>query len=573
MRRVALLAAFLCATACRTGGAGPGATAPRLRTASADAGASPVDAAVDAAADAAVLLPAPARLARLTRLQYHNAVRDLFGPDVAPPSALEPDTAVDGLRAVGATVNALSPRGVEQSYEGAKNLAAQLIETPERRAALLPCRPSGPGDAACLGRIAEGLGRAIWRRPLASDEIAAVVDPAVAAGNALGSADASLSAVLVQLLASPSFLYRVERGEADPEHPGGLRYTNDEMATRLSFFLWNTVPDTDLRAAAERGELVTDAGLAAQVARMVAAPGFRDGVRNLFAEWLDLYALDDLSKDPNVFRHYSAELGASAREETLRLVDTLFVDDDRDYRDLFLTHTAFVDRRLAAIYNVPATSEEGFGRVELPADGDRAGYLGEVSFLALYAHPTSSSATKRGIALRKRLLCQTVPSPPANLNTAIPEPSADARTLKERLENHQQNPACAGCHTFIDPPGYGLENFDGIGRFRLTDNDAPIDPSGEIDGQLFTGPRELQQLVADHPNLLPCAVQTVYAYATGHLPEPGEHVELARLLADFQSDGHHIRHLMAQIAQSPAFRRLSAPLPETATPAPAGDAP
>lgn len=566
--RFAALAALTLASACSTEGGGEGPIRARQLAPAPDAAADAVPDASPPDAGPPVFAPAPAQLSRLTRLQYHNAVRDLFGPDIAPPSSLEPDAQVDGLRAIGASVTSLSPRGVEQAYEGAKSLAAQLMETPERRQANLPCAPAAPDDAACLGRVAREVGARVWRRPLADDEVAPIVEAATQAGATLASADAALSAVLVQLLASPHFLYRVELGEADPQAGAGsgLRYTSTEMASRLAFALWNTVPDEELRAAGARGDLVDDAALAVQVQRMVQHPRFREGVRNLFAEWLDLYALDDLSKDPNIFRHFSADLGASAREETLRLVDALFVDADEDFRQLLLSRTTFVDRRLAAIYNVPAVLDEGFGRIELPADGARAGYLGQVAFLALYAHPTQSSATKRGIAIRRRLLCEDVPSPPANLNTAIPEPSTTARTLKERLEDHQQNPACSGCHTFIDPPGYGLENFDGIGRFRVTDNGAPIDPSGYIDDYTFTGPTELFQTVSDHPDLLPCAVRTIYAYATGHKPLPTEQPELDRLAGLFETDGHRIRGLLAAVVMSPGFRRLAPSTPESEAP-------
>ncbi|MCK6573568.1 DUF1592 domain-containing protein [Myxococcota bacterium] len=567
-------AAGLCA-ACETGDDGAGAPRDRALTPSASGGAEAP--APPTEAPPAELEAAAPRLPRLTRLQYHNAVRDLFGADVTPPSSLEPDVAVEGLRAIGGTVTSLSPRGVEQAYEGAKALAAQLV-APERRDGL-PCFPSTPDDAACLDRLADTQGALIWRRPLTADERAALVAAARAAGQALGDAAVSASTLLTLLLASPSFLYRVELGEPDParpDDPAARRYTSWEMASRLSFFLWNTVPDETLRTAAAAGELTEPAGLAAQIDRMLTSPRLRDGVRNLFAEWLELYALDELSKDPNIFRHYSADLGASAREETLRLVEHLFLDEDHDFRDLLTTRTTFVDRRLAAIYNVPAATDEGFGRIDLPEDGPRAGLLGQVAFLALHAHPSATSATRRGIAIRKQLLCQAVPSPPANLNTAIPEPSPDARTLKDRLVAHQANPACSGCHVLIDPPGYGLENFDGIGRFRLTDNNAPIDASGDIDGDVFDGPVSLAAVIADHPDFAPCAVRTVYAYAGGHLPEAGEQSELARLAAEFDAGGRRLRGLLRAVALSPGFRTVGEPAdtPEAAAPAaPEGDAP
>jgi hypothetical protein len=499
--------------------------------------------------------PAP-RLARLTRLQYRNAVRDLFGPDVPPPSALEPDVAADGLVAVGATVASLSPRGVEQAIEAARGLARDLMSTPEKRARIYTCAPASADDAVCLGAVVDAWGPRLWRRPLLAEEREGLVAVGRAAGATLGTFEAGVEATLARLLQSPFFLYRVEVGEPDPEVEGGRRLTSHELAARLAAFVWNSVPDDALRASADSGVLSTAEGLSAELDRMLASPKVHDAVRNFFAEWLDLYALDGLNKDPNIFRHYSADLGAAAREETLRLVEHLVFDLDADIRTLLTTRTTFVNRRLAAIYNVPATADEGFGRVELPADGPRSGFLGHVAFLAQNAHPTSTSATLRGIFVRERLLCQTMPPPPTNLNTAIPEPSEGARTLKERLLRHMEDDFCAGCHALTDPVGFGLENFDGLGRWRLEENDAQIDPAGELDGASFADSAELKRIISEHPSFPGCVTQTLFAYATGHTPGPSQWAQLDVLTAKFRARGHRILTLMRDVASSPGFRRV-----------------
>ena len=514
------------------------------------------DAAVEAdAGGGPELVPTGPRLARLTRAQFRNTVRDLFGPDVVPPAGLEPDTAADGLFAVGATVAAVSSRGVEQYFDAARSLAAQLT-TPERLGDTLPCTPVGPDDGACLSQTVQRWGRRIWRRPLASDELERVVAIGAKAATQLGGFARGVEVALALLLQSPHFIYRPTIGEPDPAVPGGRRYTAWEMASRLSFFLWNTTPDETLLDAAQAGELATDGGLATQVDRLLGSERAREGVRSFFAEWLDLTELDDLGKDPTVFKHYSADLGPAAREETLRMVEHLIFDENADYRMLFLTRTTFVNGRLAAIYNVPAPVGDGFGRIELPADGARIGLLGQVSFLALHAHPVASSATKRGLFVRERLLCQTLPSPPTELNTAIPEPSPDAKTLRDRLIVHMENPSCAGCHVMMDPVGFGLENFDGVGRYRVLDNGGIIDPTGELDGTAFETPVELAEAVANHPSLVPCLVQSLRSYATGHAPEPGELAEVRALTEAFVADGHRVRGLLRAIALSPGFRRV-----------------
>lgn len=522
--------------------------------ASPDAGGTP-----DAVAE---LEPAAPKLARLTQSQYRAALADLFGPDVVLPAALEPDAAVKGLYAVGATINSVSPRGVELYFDGARSLARQVLESPTERAKIASCEPSGPTDSACLQTIIAEQGRRIWRRPLSPDEVAAYAGVGDEAAKALGDFWAGVEYALAGLLSSPNFVYRVELGEPDPDDPGKRRLTSYEMASRLSFFIWNSTPDQALLDAAEAGELTTDEGLKAQVERLLASDRAREGVRSFVAQWLDLHDLDEMSKDPNIFKHFSPDLAEAAREETLRFVEHHVFELDGDFRELFTSRTTFVNRRLAAIYNLEAppgaidSSEDGFGQIELPADGPRAGLLGQVSFLALHSHPVSSSATLRGLTIREKLLCNELPSPPSNLNTAIPEPNAEAKTLRDRLVQHMEDPSCAACHAQMDPVGFGLEQFDGIGRYRVEDNGAAIDPSGDLDAFEFASARELNLVLANHPNTPWCFVRTMYSYAAGHHPEVGEQALIGALTDRFEAGGHKVLALIGEIAMSEGFRTV-----------------
>jgi hypothetical protein len=245
-----------------------------------------------------------------------------------------------------------------------------------------------------------------------------------------------------------------------------------------------------------------------------------------------------------------------ALEETMRVVDELFVDGDADLGDFFTTPVTWVNRRLAAIYDIPAPVDEGFGRVEFSEASQRRGFFGQVSFLALNAHEVVSSPTLRGVFVRETLLCEPVPPPPSNLNTAIPEASADARTLRERLTAHMEDPGCAFCHAFTDPIGLGFENFDGIGRFRVTDHGAIIDASGDLDGEPFDDGRQLGELVADSAQLGACATRKLYEIAVGHSVEPGEESAVLRLANAFEADGRRVRSLMLNIVASEGFRRV-----------------
>ncbi len=493
--------------------------------------------------------PGPARVRRLTADQYRHALRDLLGPSIVLPTTLEPDPEAAGLISVGAARSSISGWGVEQYETAAYSIAQQAMADPAVRARLVPCTPAGPADDACARRFVGDFGRRLWRRPLSEDELVPLVAIAADAGRTLGDFHTGLEFAFAALLQSPSFLFRPELGEGEALTPW-------ELASRLSFFLWNTTPDDTLLAAAESGRLSDPAGLRAEAERLLADPRAREGVRNFFAEMLELHELDQMVKDPQLFPHYSAELGPAAREETLRVIERIVFDEDADYRELFTTDRSFVDRRLAAVYGVRATAREGFGEVKLPPETRRRGLLGQVSFLALQSHPSSSSAVLRGIFVRQRLLCHAIPAPPAGVNTALPEPSATARTLRERTAVHLTEPFCAGCHQSMDPIGLSFEVFDSVGRFRSTDNGATIDATGSLDERPFADPYELAQVLHDHPDLGRCLARTAYRYATGEVETREERALVDTLGVRFAEAGHRVKALLLDIVLSPGFARV-----------------
>ncbi|APR82423.1 Cellulose-binding domain protein [Minicystis rosea] len=498
--------------------------------------------------------PAPSTIHRLTRTQYTNALHDLLGKDIAVPTALEPDVEVAGFATVGGSIGSVSRRGVEQYETAALKVAEQAMMPGPAREALVGCTPSGPADAACAKSFLADFGRRAWRRALDDEEINRLSTLATTAGTTLGDFHQGLSFAVAALLQSPSFLYRVELGTPDPKKPGVRRYTGYEMASRLSFFLWNSIPDAALLDAAESGGLDDDGGLSMEIDRLLDSPRLGEAMANFFTERFGLAQLDDLSKDSVVFPAMSAELGPAAREETLRLIHQILVEEGGDYRELFTTRRTFVDRKLASLYGVPAPSLDSFGEIELPEKGLRRGLLGHASLLTLYAHPTSSSATLRGKFVRKALLCATIPNPPANVNTALPDPKESGPTLRDRLTVHETQPFCASCHRPMDFIGLGLENFDGLGQVRQTENDALIDPSGDLDGTPFKTPVELGAALAEHPDLGPCLVRHLLRYASAAPETPGEDAELERLSYHFADQGYRLPYLLREIALSPAFR-------------------
>ncbi|MEC8422850.1 MAG: DUF1592 domain-containing protein, partial [Myxococcota bacterium] len=449
--------------------------------------------------------PTPA-LKRLTTPQYVNALRDLFGSGLVLPASLEPDQRVEGLFSVGAARTSISSYGVEKYESAAFSVAGQVMEDEHRRTRWVTCAPSAIVDDACAAEVLSGLGEHAWRRPLTTAELDTVVSLADEAAAELGDFHAGLEFGIAALLTSPHFLYRVELGDEAGAPPNA--HGNFEMASRLSFFLWNTIPDGELLEAAAAGELTTDAGIASQVDRMLADDRARDGVRGLYTEMLHLDELDELNKDTVVFTYMRDTLGPAAREETLLGIEALAFDDDASYLELFETRRTFLNRELAALYDVPAPVQDGFGETWLPEDGGRTGLFGHASFLALNAHAVSTSVTLRGIFIREVLLCQDIPEPPANADTSIPEVDASSPTMRDRIAVHLEVEECASCHRLTDPIGLGFENFDGIGRWRLTENGAPIDPSGELDGVSFADGEDLGHAVAQHPRAPACMTRT-----------------------------------------------------------------
>ena len=487
-------------------------------------------------------------LRRLTADQYARALSDALGEGLVMPTSLEPDLPSGGLLALGAARNSISGWGVERYESAAYDLAQQALESPERRAQLVPCTASGNVDPTCTRAFVDKVGRRLWRRPLTDVEATALVQVGTTAAETLGDFDVGLEFVLAGLLQSPNFLYRYERA--------GPAVDDWALASRLSFFLWNAPPDEVLLDAAATGDLRTDAGYDAQLTRMLDSPRAREGVRAFFTDMLELHRLDDLTKDPVVFVHFDSGLGPAAREQTLRDIERWVFELDGDYRDLFIARQTFVDRRLAAIYNVPAPTREGFGLVTLPAEGGRRGLLGQVSTLALHSHAVGTSAVLRGRFVRTVLLCGQIPPPPVDVNTALPEPTEVAPTLRDRNRVHLENPACAGCHTLMDPIGLGLENFDGIGRWRTFDNGAEIDATGLLDGEPFQDAWSLAQRVRSHPRLPQCLVQQLYRYAIGTELTTEQDALVGALADRFAANGYRVRALLADIALSSGFRGI-----------------
>lgn len=505
-------------------------------------------------------LPAQSRLRKLTRDQYLATILDLTGVAVAA-DAIEDDTERNGFAAIGASYSTISPRGVEQFETAALGIASQVLGDAAKRAAFVGCAPTAPTDNACTTKFLERFGRRAYRRPMTTEELARWATVAVDAQTKLGSFWEGLELAVAGILSSPNFLFRSELGEPDPDHPGWVRFTSWELASRLSFFLAGKAPDDALLDAAAAGGLSTLEGLEQQAERLLDRPEARTSLEAFFAELLHLRGIEGIARDPKTCPAMSPTLGASMRDEAIALFDEVVFTQQVDIRSLFDTKVAFVNGDLAKVYGLPAPSGPGLVKVTLP-DGPRVGILGQAAFLTVNAHPTASSPTYRGKAIRERFLCESIPAPPNDV-PPIPEAAPGERaTARQRLDIHRKVEPCRGCHTLMDPIGLAFENFDAVGAFRTEENGQPIDVSGDLDGKPFPGPAELGALLRNDPRTGPCFARNLFRFASGHVEIASEEPAIAKINQDFAAGGHKLRALASAIVRSEAFR-YATPLGET----------
>jgi hypothetical protein len=490
----------------------------------------------------------------ITQDQYVNTLHDIFGPDLRVDAKFPPMMRRQGLLENGAALAGITDSQMDE-YQGTASMVAAEVVDPDHRDFLIPCRPKDEAraDVACATKFFAKVGRLLYRRPLSAEKIAHYASEAEAAAEKLNGFYAGLATALENMLISPDVLFITDRYEPDPQDPSKLRLDAYSLAQRLSFFLWDAGPDDALLRAAENGEIQTNKGRERIVDRMLSSSRLNVGVRQFFDDMLGFEEFDTLAKDTTVYRAFSPIIAADAREQTLRTIVNYLIAERKDYRGLFTTRETFMSPALAVVYGVPGV-ELGWIPYQFPPDSERAGILTQISFLALHAHPGRSSPTRRGKALRELLLCQTVPNPPGNVDfSKVENPDPTLKTMRQRLTAHRSNPVCAGCHRITDPIGLALENFDGAGQFRRTENGAPIDASGALGAKSFNDAVGLGEAVHDDPALTSCLVQRLYAYGSGAQTTPADKPILDYFNQQFAAEGYRVPDLLRTIALSPAF--------------------
>lgn len=492
-----------------------------------------------------------APLRRLTRSQYTHTIRDLLGLPGDHAASVGLDEKV-GLFYSNAN-NPVTELLVEQYMTVADAVAAQAVQT--QMAKLVPCDPAVEDPATCGAKFVDSFGLKAFRRPLLADERATLVSLFEAGHLDEGFAD-GVQRVVTAVLQSPQLLYHLELGAAPAGSADVVPLDQYVLGSRLSYFLWDSTPDEELLRAAGAGELSSPEALRSQAKRLLEDPRAAETIANFHRQWLGTDHLDDLEKDAEAYPGYTIELRDAMIKETARFADHVIRSGDGLLDSLLTAPFSFLDAPLAKLYGV--TLPPGHDPTQ-PFQLDptqRSGILTQAGVLAVHSHADQSSPIRRGKMVRENLFCQPLAPPPPDADITPPEPDPNAST-RERFEQHRAEPKCAGCHSLIDPLGFGFENYDGIGTFRTTEVGKAIDASGEIWGTdvdgAFVGAAELSRKLAASPQVRTCLAQHWFNYALGRTKGDADACSMNAMAQAF-AESNNIRDLLQALVTSDAFR-------------------
>jgi hypothetical protein len=430
--------------------------------------------------------------------------------------------------------------------------------TTPSRSRIFTCRPGRTTDeSACARTILSTVARRAYRRPVAAADLAPVMEQ-FAAGRSKGSFDQGIEHGLRLILANPKFLFRVEAPTSDTAH-----VTDLELASRLSFFLWSSLPDDALLTAAAAGQLSQPLGLEREVRRMLRDPRARALVDNFAGQWLMLRNLKGHVPTPGDFPNFDNELRQAFRRETELFVESIF-REDRSVTEMLTANYSFLNERLARHYGVPNVYGSQFRRVILPGT-TRRGLLGQGSILTVTSYPNRTSPVLRGKWILENILGTPPPAPPPNVPALTDNKAGeDAKSLRERMESHRQSPACASCHKVMDPLGFALENFDGIGEWRAKEPGGRIDPTGHLaDGSAVDGPIGLRTALTKRPEMfVRTLTEKLMTYGLGRGVEYSDMPTVRRIARDAASSNYRFSSIVLGIVRSPAFQMKRAPRPD-----------
>lgn len=420
------------------------------------------------------------------------------------------------------------------------------------RKKILICDPKT--GAACVEKILSSLARNAYRRPVGRTEVASLLRFVSSSTRKGHSVEYGIRTALVAMLVSPHFLFRIEQN-AEPKDPSKVHPISDlELASRLSYFLWRSMPDEELLSLAEAGKLRHKATLQAQVKRMIADGRFASFADDFAGQWLELRNLDSVKPDPDRFLYWGPELQAAMKTETRMFFDHM-VRNDRPLSEFLNARYTFLNERLAQFYGIEGVKGPEFRKVDLATD-ERGGLLGQASILTLTSYPSRTSVVIRGKYILQNMLGTPPPPPPPDVPALEEEAVGKALSLRQQMEKHRSNAVCASCHSKMDALGFGLENYDAIGKWRTRDGSFNIDSSGTLpNGKTFSGPAQLRQaLLAQMPEFAQNLTEKMMIYALGRGLQRYDRVVAKQITGTLAPSGYPFQSILYEIVESLPFQ-------------------
>jgi hypothetical protein len=499
--------------------------------------------------------PGRVTIRRLNRVEYNNTIRDLVGIDFHPADDFPADDVGYGFDNIG-DVLSMPPILMEKYLAAAEKIIDKVFRTPEAKERIFICQPADKNKRECARKIIQEFARRAYRRPATEDEIIRLLRFVEQAERNGDGFEQGIRLACTAVLVSPNFLFKVELDPNPRDTTSPIRTLNDyELATRLSYFLWSTMPDEELFRLAKEGALRKDDNLEVQVQRMLHHPKAVALVENFAGQWLQTRNLRNVTPDTGRFPDWDDELRTAMLRET-ELFFAAVMKEDNSVLDFLDADYTFLNERLAKHYGIDGINGDEFRRVQLKG-GQRGGVLTQASILTITSNPTRTSPVKRGKWILENILGTPPPPPPPD----VPELKEDKDTvltgsLRQRMEQHRANPSCAVCHNRMDALGFGFENFDAVGAWRTRDANFDIDPSGVLpSGQSFKGPAELKAILKGQKDLFArCLSEKMLTYALGRGLEYYDRCAVDQIAGALAENDYRFSTLILAVVKSEPFQ-------------------
>ncbi|MFL5245708.1 MAG: DUF1592 domain-containing protein [Gemmataceae bacterium] len=499
--------------------------------------------------------PGRPTLRRLNQVEYNNTIRDLVGVDFHPAKDFPADDVGYGFDNIG-DVLSMPPILMEKYLTAADKIVGQAMAKPETRKRIVIYEPNDKlpqQDAA--RKILEAFATRAYRRPVIGAEVNRLVKLFEIGQKNGDTFDASIGLAVQAVLVSPHFLFRVEQ-DPDPNNAKAVHPINPfELASRLSYFLWSSMPDDELFELAKKGTLRNPDVLEGQVKRMLKDSKSHALTENFAGQWLQTRRLDTSTPDPKLFKGYSAALKADMSRETELFFETI-IREDRSVLDFLDADFTFLNERLAKLYGIEGVKGDEFRRVKLSGD-QRGGVLTMAGTLTITSNPTRTSPVKRGKWILENILGSPPPPPPPDAGELSEKKDViESAPLRKRMEQHRADPNCATCHQKMDPLGFAFENYDAIGAWRTKDGKFDIDPAGILpDGKTFTGPKELKSLLkGKDKEFRKCLTDRMLTYALGRGLESYDRCAVDQIADNLAKNEYRFSALVISIVKSEPFQ-------------------